>query len=76
MNKYAKLPSSELWRLKNEKEMESMALREYAKLVGNGDLRAKEAREAGLEAQSEYEDICAELIARGEFIVVHHYWPK
>jgi hypothetical protein len=76
MNDYTKLSLEELRRLKTEKRMEAAALREYCKLVGDRDPQAKEPREAGLAAQSEYEDICAELIARGEFIVIHRYWRK
>jgi hypothetical protein len=76
MKEYAKLPLSELWRLKKEKQIESLANRICVLGIDPCTPHYEGAYQAGLAAQSEYEDLCAELIARGEFIIVHQYWPK
>jgi hypothetical protein len=76
MTALTKLTLAQLYAMKVEKEIASKGFRGYVIAMGDSQPRTEEAYQAGLKAQSEYEDICAELIARGEFIAVHHHWPK
>jgi len=68
--------TSALREMKTEAEATSMAMRQYKEIVNDGSSAMKECEQVGRDAQERYENICAELIARGECVIVHHHWPK